>query len=367
MGSDLESLVALNLTGLVGAALHRRLCERFGSARAALRAPRSELRRIPGIGEITSAAILEQGASRAAAEEIARAASEGVTILAHGGPGYPAALAGLHDPPLVLYARGSLEERDLLGVGIVGSRQATPYGIRQAGRFGGELAEVGVTVVSGLARGIDTEAHQGALRAKGGRTLAVLGSGLAAIYPPENRGLSRRIAERGALLSEFPLRSAPAPENFPRRNRIISGLSLGLLVIEAGEKSGALITADWAMEQGREVFALPGSVESPMSRGTHLLIRQGAKLAETAADVLEELPPLAPLLRGPGSAAGVSPLERAVLRELGTRARTAESLAAATRLPEVAVSASLDRLQARGRVTSEGPLFRAATPPGPAT
>jgi DNA processing protein len=354
---DLESLVALNLTGLVGAALHRRLCERFGSARAALRAPRSELKRVPGIGDLTSSAIVEQSKSGAAADEIETAAAEGVSILPFGAPGYPASLATLHDPPLVLYVRGSLEERDLLGVGLVGSRQATPYGLRQAARFGVELAEVGVTVVSGLARGIDTEAHQGALRSKEGRTLAVLGSGVLSVYPPENRLLSRRISERGALLSEFPLRSTPLPENFPRRNRIISGLSLGILVIEAGEKSGALITADWAMEQGRDVFALPGSVESPMSRGAHLLIRQGAKLAETAADILEELPPLAPLLRT-GTSTDVSPLERAVLRELGPRARTAEAVAAGSRLPEVTVSAALDRLTARGLVTCEGTLFR---------
>lgn len=359
MEPDLESLVALNLTGLVGAALHRRLVERFGSARSALNAPRSELRNVPGIGEITSAAIAAQARSPEAAREIARASESGVSILAHGSPAYPASLATLHDPPLVLYVRGSLEERDLLGIGLVGSRQATPYGLRQAARFAGEFAEIGVTVVSGLARGIDTEAHHGALRSKDGRTLAVLGSGLDAVYPPENRGLARRIAERGALLSEFPLRSAPAPENFPRRNRIISGLSLGILVVEAGEKSGALITADWAMEQGRDVFAVPGSVESPMSRGSHLLIRQGAKLAETAADVLEELPALAPLLRNVNAGTGVSPLERTVLRELGAKARTAESVAAASRLPEVSVSAALERLALRGLVTSEGPLFRA--------
>jgi DNA processing protein len=356
---DLESLVALNLTGLVGAALHRRLCERFGSARAALRAPRADLRTVQGIGEITSAAIVAQSKSDEAAREIEGAASEGVSILAFGGPEYPPSLLSLHDPPLVLYVRGALEERDLLGIGLVGSRQATSYGRRQAARFGGELAGAGVTVVSGLARGVDTEAHHGALRTPDGRTLAILGSGLAAVYPPENRPLARRIAERGAVISEFPLRSAPAPENFPRRNRIISGLSLGILVIEAGEKSGALITADWAMEQGRDVFALPGSVESPMSRGTHLLIRQGAKLAESAADILEELPALAPLLRDAERVA-VSPLERSVLRELGARARTAEAVAAGSRLPEVTVSAALERLAARGLVTTEGPLFRAA-------
>ncbi|HKS16863.1 MAG TPA: DNA-processing protein DprA [Planctomycetota bacterium] len=360
MESDLESLVALNLTGLVGAALHRRLCERFGSARAALRANRADLRRVHGIGEITSEAIVEAARSGEAAREIELAASEGVSILPFGGPGYPAALGNLYDPPLVLYVRGALEERDLLGVGVVGSREATPYGLRQAGRFGMELAALGVTVVSGLARGIDTQAHHGALRAKEGRTLAVLGSGVGAVYPPENLALSLRIAERGALLSEFPVRSTPAPENFPRRNRLISGLSLGILVVEAGEKSGALITADWAMEQGREVFALPGSVESPMSRGTHLLIRQGAKLAECAADVLEELPAIAPLLKSPVAAAAVSPIERAVLRELGTKSRTSESLAASSKLPECSVIASLERLAARGLVTSDGPLYRAA-------
>jgi DNA processing protein len=358
---DLESLVALNLTGLVGAALHRRLVDRFGSARAALRAPRSELRQVPGIGEITSAAISAQARSSDAAREIALAAESGVAILAHGVPPYPASLATLHDPPLVLYVRGTLEERDLLGIGLVGSRQATPYGLRQAARFAGELAEIGVTVVSGLARGVDTEAHRGALKSKEGRTLAVLGSGLEAVYPPENAGLARRISERGALLSEFPLRSAPEPGNFPRRNRIISGLSLGILVVEAGEKSGALITADWAMEQGREVFAIPGSVESPMSRGSHLLIRQGAKLAETAADVLEELPALAPLLRNVNAGPGVSPLERAVLRELGGKARSAESVAASSRLPEVSVSSALERLVLRGLVVSEGSLFRACS------
>jgi len=358
MDPDLESLVALNLTGLVGAALHRRLVDCFGSARAALRVPASVLRRVPGIGEITSAAIARAGRSDEAAREMERAASDGIRILPFGGPGYPAPLAELHDPPLVLYARGALAEGDQLGIGIVGSRQATPYGLRQAERFGGELAGLGVTVISGLARGIDTRAHRGALRARGGRTLAVLGSGLGCVYPPENGRLSAEIAERGAVLSEFPIAAGPQPENFPRRNRIISGLSLGLLVVEAGEKSGALITADWAMEQGRDVFGLPGSVENPMSRGTHLLIRQGAKLAENAADILEELPSLAPLLRRLGPDDGVSPIERAVLRQLEAKARTAESIAASSRLPECTVSAALERLALRGLVNRDGDLYR---------
>jgi DNA processing protein len=358
MDPDLQSLVALNLTGLVGAALHRRLVACFGSARAALRAPASVLRRVQGIGEITASAIAQAGRSDDAAREMERAEAEGIRILAFGDPGYPPPLGELHDPPLVLYARGALAEEDQLGIGIVGSRHPTAYGLRQAERFGGELAGLGVTVISGLARGIDTRAHLGALRARTGRTIAVLGSGLGCVYPPENLRLSEEIAERGAVLSEFPIGAGPVPENFPRRNRIISGLSVGLLVVEAGEKSGALITADWAMEQGRDVFGIPGSVENPMSRGTHLLIRQGAKLAETAADILEELPPLAPLLRRLGADEGVSPIERAVLRQLEPKARTAESVAAASRLPECTVAAALERLAIRGLVERDGDRYR---------
>lgn len=358
MAFDLEPLVALNLTGLVGAVLHRRLVERFGSAKAALQAPEIQLKGVQGVGDVTAKAIADVARSGAARKELDRCAEGGIQILAHGTPAYPAALANLADAPLVLYVKGSLQERDQLAIGVVGSRQCTPYGERQAARFATELAGLGVTVVSGLARGVDTRAHQAALKAHHGRTIAVLGSGLLQVYPPENQELAGQIAARGAVLSEFPLDATPEPANFPRRNRIVSGLSLGILVVEASEKSGALITADWAMEQGREVFALPGNVENPLCRGSHLLVKQGAKLVETPMDVLEELPALQPLLRKMDLGTFLSPLERTVLSALGDAAKAADAVAAAVKLPEVTVSSVLDRLAARGLASEEAKGFR---------
>ncbi len=348
MAVDLESLVALNLSQMVGAALHKRLVERFGSAKAALQARESDLREVQGIGEVTAKAIVEAAKPGRAKAELDAASAAGLTILAHGGPGYPAALLPLHDPPLVLYVKGKIVEQDQLAIGIVGSRQCTPYGERQASRFASELAGMGVTIVSGLARGTDTRAHLGALKAAKGRTIAVLGSGLKKIYPAENAPLAEQIAARGAVVSEFPLEAGPEPQNFPRRNRIVSGLSLGLLVIEASEKSGALITADWAMEQGREVFALPGAVDNPLSRGSHLLLKQGATLVETPFEVLEELPALQPLLRKVDLGTFLSPIEKSVLSGLSDRPKEADGVAAATKLPEVTVGQLLGRLEARG-------------------
>jgi DNA processing protein len=338
---------------MVGSALLRRLRERFDLADLH-RVPRGDLERVPGIGPLTSRAILEAPAPQ---EEIALAARQGIEILPSTGPGFPPALRTLYDHPIVLYRRGTLTEADALAVGVVGSRQATEYGRRQASRFAQELARLRITVVSGLARGIDTAAHRGALRAPEGRTVAVLGSGLLRVYPPENARLLGEICERGAAISEFPLASAPRTENFPRRNRLISGLSLGILVVEAAERSGALITADWALEQGRDVFCLPGPVESPLSRGCHRLIKQGAKLAESPADILEEIPAFAPLL---APAVDLSPLERAVLRQLGERPASAESLAYSTRLPFPSVEHALSNLVAKGvaRVPGEGGFAR---------
>jgi DNA processing protein len=345
---DLESLVALNLSGMVGAALHRRLVERFGSAKAATRASEKELRQVPGVGEITARQIAKTASSGAAAEEIERADKAGVRLVPCGGPDYPASLSVLYDAPLVLSIRGTYERADALAIGIVGSRKCTPYGERQAARFSTELAAVGITVVSGLARGIDTKSHIGALRAKGGRTIAVLGSGLERIYPPENEKLSKTIAEHGCLVSEFGLRAAPEPTNFPRRNRIIAGLSLGVLVVEAAEKSGALITADWALEQSREVFCVPGSVESPMSRGGHRLIKQGAKLVEDVGDIVEEIPALAPVLTRVKRERSVTSIEAAVLGQLTSKTKTSEAIAATTRLPESSIAAALTQLCAKG-------------------
>ncbi|MBN2097071.1 MAG: DNA-processing protein DprA [Candidatus Omnitrophica bacterium] len=205
--------------------------------------------------------------------------------------GYPANLKYIYDPPQTLYVQGKLFPQDNIAIAIVGSRRATYYGLNNAENLAFELAALGITIVSGLARGVDSAAHKGALKA-GGRTIAVLGSGLNVIYPAENQELAEEIARHGAVISEFTPDTGPQRYNFPRRNRIISGLSLGIVVVEAAKKSGALITAYSALDQGREVFALPGKVDSFTSRGTHDLIKQGAKLVDSTQDILEELEPL---------------------------------------------------------------------------
>jgi len=338
---ELETLVRLNLSGMVGSSLLRRLREQFELTRIP-RLSRRELERVPGIGPLTSKAIVEAGDPR---REIDLAARHGIEILPSTGADYPPALRTLYDHPIVLYRRGKTVDADALSVGIVGARECTDYGRRQAARFGQELARLRITVVSGLARGTDTAAHRGALQAPEGRTVAFLGSGLLRVYPPENAKLLDAICARGAAFSEFPLESAPETANFPRRNRLISGLSLGVLVVEAAERSGALITADWALEQGRDVFCLPGSIESPMSRGCHRLIKQGAKLVEEPADILEEIPAFASLVE---PAVALTPLERAVARRLATRPCSVESLAATTRLPLTSVERALEQLVAKG-------------------
>jgi DNA processing protein len=200
---------------------------------------------------------------------------------------YPAVLAKIHDPPLALYVQGRLESRDRHAVAVVGTRRPTHYGRETAGALAYGLAKSGMTVVSGLARGIDTEAHRGALKARG-RTLAVMGGGLDRVYPPENAGLAREIAEQGAVMTELPFGRAPDKTTFPMRNRIVSGLSMGVLVVEAGPTSGAMITAREGLEQGRSVFAVPGRIDSPASKGCHDLIRGGARLVAGVEDVLQE-------------------------------------------------------------------------------
>lgn len=205
-------------------------------------------------------------------------------------PDYPDLLRQIHDPPPILYLKGTLLPEDAAAVAIVGTRSASPYGLETARRLAMDLARCGITVVSGLAEGIDAAGHEGALEA-GGRTIAVVGHGLDHLYPPQHRKLAQRIAENGCLLSEFPMEAEPRPWHFPQRNRVIAGISLGVIVVEAPFKSGALITARLALEQGREVFAVPGPVSSERSRGTHALLRDGARLVESVQDVLEELAP----------------------------------------------------------------------------
>ncbi|HOX08931.1 MAG TPA: DNA-processing protein DprA [Planctomycetota bacterium] len=296
---SLEELLALQLTGGVGAVTYRKLLRAFGSVQGILAAPPGLIDEVDGVGPKRAASLASGRGLEDAAAEIRRAAELGVRLLPYTSDEYPPALKLIYDPPLVLYLRGELRPEDALALGVVGSRRCSYYGSTQAGRFAGELARLGFTVVSGLARGVDTAAHAGALSA-GGRTLAVIGRGLAGVYPPENEDLARRIADgHGAVLSELPLEAPPARENFPRRNRLISGLSLGVIVVEGSRRSGAMITAAVALEQGREVYALPGKAGDPLAEGPNGLIKSaGAKLVETPQDVLDELGPVADALVG---------------------------------------------------------------------
>lgn len=233
--------------------------------------------------------IAARGVEAAAAAQCEKAERSGARLLLAPDDGYPAQLRAVPSPPPFLLVRGTLRQEDALAVAIVGARRATPYGLEVAERLAAELAMRGVTIVSGFARGIDSAAHRGALAA-GGRTVAVLGSGVDVIYPPENRTLAARLLEQGALISQFPMGTAPLSRHFPLRNRTIAGLTLGTVVVEAAERSGALITAGWAGELGREGFAVPGPTTSAMSRGTNRLVQEGAKLVQGWEDVVAELP-----------------------------------------------------------------------------
>lgn len=286
---DRHSLFLFHLIPDIGPVRLRALLEIFETPERILAASKAKLVEA-GLSEAFAHRVLGWGdRRRMAEEELALAEAEGVAVLTWLDEDYPPLLKTLPDAPIALYCLGDPESLSRHSIAIVGSRRCTPYGEKLARRFAEDFAAVDIPVVSGLARGIDTAAHQGALAADG-QTVAVLGSGLLEIYPPENRKLARFIAAQGAVVSEFPLRMRADTGHFPRRNRLIAGLSLGTVVVEADERSGALITGRLAAEQGREVFAVPGPVSSKVSRGPHRLIRQGAKLAERAQDVLEELP-----------------------------------------------------------------------------
>jgi len=285
--TELEALVALNLVYDIGGIRLRKLLEVFQTPQNILRAPRQELMAVSGIGEKIAAkinALKKEDVDK----ELRLVKNLGLEILTQGDSEYPQNLKNIYDPPIVLYMKGAIKEEDNRAIAIVGSRRASFYGLSSAEKFAAELSLKGFTIVSGMARGIDTSAHRGALK-RGGRTIAVIGSGFKHIYPQENKELCEEIARNGAVLSEFPVETEPLKQNFPRRNRVISGLSLGVLVAEAARNSGALITADFALEQGREVFALPGKVDSGTSFGTNGLIKQGAKLVTCADDILEEI------------------------------------------------------------------------------
>jgi len=257
---------------------------------------------------------------------------------------YPESLKNITRPPSELYVDGNIIPEDKDAIAIVGTRRPTTYGIRQAEHIAYELALRGITIISGMARGIDTKAHEGALRAKG-RTIAILGSGLNKIYPPENKRLSEKIAKNGALISEFPLDTPPYRSNFPRRNRIISGMSKGVLVVEAAQKSGSLITANFALEEGREVFAIPGCVTSPQSAGTNALIKEGAKLVERTDDILEELGMFGNKEDMKNKGSLISDEEKKVFDILTTKPKEINEISENAKLPSYKVVEILFKLQ----------------------
>ncbi len=314
-----EALAALNLVEGVGPVRVRQLLEFFGDAPAILKASRSQLQRVQGIGEETATAIAGWEKTIDLAAELKRLQDFGCHLVIQSDPEYPELLKQIYDPPIVLYVKGTLLPKDKNSVAMVGSRMTTHYGIEVARKLAYQLAYLGVTVVSGGARGIDTAAHQGALAAKG-RTVAVLGTGINLVAPPENVKLFEQIAAHGALVTQFPFNRPGDKQSFPIRNRIVAGMTLGTVVVEANLTSGALITANFATEYGRQVFAVPGRIDSPRSKGCHELIKKGAKLCEGAEDILSEFEYLFPASNRPPSPGETGVLPALELSENETKA-----------------------------------------------
>lgn len=352
VSAALRAEVRLALTPGVGPRTRRLLIERFGDAEAVFDAAPSDLQLVNGVGpKIAKAIVAARHVDVDAEIEVCR--QNGITVLTETDPRYPRSLHEIPDPPGVLFLRGELLPTDALAVAIVGSRHATAYGLAQAERLSAGLARAGLTIVSGLARGIDGAAHRAALAA-GGRTIAILGGGLLRMYPPEHAPLAEEVAQAGAVISEAPPQVAPMGGAFPQRNRIITGMSLGTIVVEASDRSGALISARHAMEQGREVFAVPGRVDNRMARGCHRLIRDGARLVETVDDVLEELGPLvAPTMRETGEEVRhpaelqLNEIEQQVLQNIDGDATTIDTIIARSGLPTHQVLSTISVLEVR--------------------
>ena len=343
----LASWLQLTLTPGLGAATVRNLLERFGLPENVLAAPREQLQSIAGPA---IAALLREERSEAVAHALRWAEEPGHALITLADSTYPKLLLEIPDPPVLLYAAGRLELLARPALAVVGSRNATAQGVRDAEQFAKAFSEAGLTIVSGLALGIDAAAHRGGLAAQGS-TIAVLGTGIDVVYPRQNAALAARIAESGLLLSEFPLGTPGAAHHFPRRNRLISGLAQGCLVVEAALASGSLITARAAAEQGREVFALPGSIHSPLSKGSHALIKQGAKLVESADDVLSELNAFRRTAFA-STRAPEAPDASTLLSHMGFDPVDLDSLSVRAGLPVEQVSAELLRLELAGCVAA---------------
>jgi DNA processing protein len=360
-----EALIALNLIEGVGPVRARSLLEHFGEAPKILAASKSALLRVRNIGDETAEAIANWEKTIDLAGELKRISDFGCHVLIQSDENYPASLREIYDPPLVLYVKGELTAKDKNAVAMVGSRSTTHYGIETARKLAYQLAYVGVTVVSGGARGIDTAAHQGALAAKG-RTVCVLGTGVNIVFPPENKDLFARIAENGAVVTQFPFNRNGDKQSFAIRNRIIAGMTLGTVVVEADLHSGALITSNFATEYGRQVFAVPGRIDSPRSKGCHDLIKKGAKLCEGAEDILSEFEYLFPGSNRPPSPGetGVLPAlelsenEQKVYDALDDEERSIDEIIRKSGLPSSAVSVALLSLEMKRAVKQlPGKLF----------
>jgi DNA processing protein len=345
-----EASIALNMLPTVGPVRLRRLLEVFEEPQQILAAKRSDLRKVGGIGNEVADQISNWESTIDLAAELRRIRDFGATVITKRSPFYPRPLREIHAPPIVLYVWGEILDRDHHAIGVIGARRTTHYGSESAKKLAYQLAYAGLTVISGLARGIDTAAHQGALAAKG-RTIAVIGSGLAKLYPPENGPLAEKIHNgNGAIVSEFSMDIEPDRQTFPMRNRIISGWSHGILVVEAGLNSGALITAAQALEQGRAVYAVPGHINAPSAMGSNRLIQQGAKLVMDASDVLDDLEVLLPEAKpSPETAArSLPPLsneEHRVYGAIDANETSIDDIAMRSGLPSGVVSSTLLQLE----------------------
>ena len=343
--------LGLRLIPGVGSVIFARLVESFGEPGRALGAPLKRLQAVRGVSPDLARVIRAKQFSSDPEKELARLEKMGARVITRQDPDYPPLLATIYAPPPLLFVRGSLAPGREQTVAVVGSRRTTPYGRRMAQELGRDLARAGVSLVSGLARGIDSIAHQAALQA-GGHTVGVVGCGLDVVYPPENAGLMKRMAEQGAVVSEFPLGTKPLAANFPIRNRVISGLSRAVVVVEAGLRSGSLITARHALDQGREVFAVPGPVGNPGSAGCHQLIRQGACLLESAQDILEPgaLPLFSPPATPAPEPAGLPPQGQKLLELIGDDPVHLDVLARQSGFKAQEVTALLVNLEMAGLV-----------------
>jgi len=340
-----EAYIALNMLPGIGSARLRRLLEVFKSPERILLARASELRAVQGVGPEVADAIVTWERHVDLPAELQRIADFGAKVIPHDSPDYPPLLRQITSPPILLYVWGDLLPRDLHSIGVVGSRKASHYGIESAKKLSYQLAYAGLTVVSGLARGIDTAAHQGALAAQG-RTIAVLGSGLLKLYPSENKLLAEKIAASGAVVTEFSMEVTADTQTFPMRNRIVAGWGSGVLIVEAGFGSGALITATQAIDQGRNVYAVPGQIDRPTAAGSNRLIQQGAKLVTSAADILDDINVLIPRTPQeqpipPDRTGTLKPDEKLVYDAIGDSETPIDTIISRSNLPSGRVSSTL--------------------------